>query len=83
MLDGTDLERSLLDLPRGKVVDVIVARDGREQTLQLTVGVGKADWNTRCRDLAAIGRSCFRQLLSKRRKRPGVPEMLCRRQNKV
>ena len=41
VLDGTDLERSLLDLPRGKVVDVIVARDGREQTLQLTVGVGK------------------------------------------
>lgn len=41
ILDGTDLERSLLDLPRGKVVDVIVARDGREQTLQLTVGVGK------------------------------------------
>lgn len=42
VLDGTDLERSLLDLPRGKVVDVIVGRDGREQTLQLTVGVGKA-----------------------------------------
>ena len=41
VLDGTDLERSLLDLPRGKVVDVIVAREGREQTLQLTVGVGK------------------------------------------
>jgi len=41
VLDGTDFERSLLDLPRGKVVDVIVARDGREQTLQLTVGVGK------------------------------------------
>ena len=41
VLDGTDLERSLLDLPRGKVVDVIVARDGREQTLQLTVGVGR------------------------------------------
>ena len=43
VLDGTDLERSLLDLPRGKVVDVIVDRDGREQTLQLTVGVGKAN----------------------------------------
>ena len=41
VLDGTDLERSLLDLPRGKVVDVVVARDGREQTLQLTIGVGK------------------------------------------
>ena len=41
VVDGTDLERSLLDLPRGKVVDVIVVRDGRAQTLQLTVGVGK------------------------------------------
>ena len=41
VIDGTDLERSLLDLPRGKVVDVIVARDGRDQTLQLTVGVGR------------------------------------------
>lgn len=41
VLDGTDLERSLLDLPKGKVVDVIVVRDGRDQTLQLTVGVGK------------------------------------------
>jgi serine protease Do len=39
--DGTDLERSLLDLPKGKVVDVVVVRDGRDQTLQLTVGVGK------------------------------------------
>ncbi len=42
VLDGTDLERSLLDLPRGKVVDVVVTREGREQTLQLTIGVGKA-----------------------------------------
>jgi serine protease Do len=41
ILDGTDLERSLLDLPRGKVVDVVLTRDGREQTLQFTVGVGK------------------------------------------
>lgn len=41
VIDGTDLERSLLDLPRGKVVDVIVVREGRDQTLQLTVGVGK------------------------------------------
>lgn len=40
--DGTDLERSLLDLPVGKVVDVVLQRDGREQTLQFTVGVGKA-----------------------------------------
>ena len=43
VLDSTDLERSLLDLPRGKVVDVVVARDGREQTLQLTIGVGKSN----------------------------------------
>ena len=41
-MDGTDLERSLLDLPRGKVVDVVIDREGREQTLQLTVGVGKS-----------------------------------------
>jgi len=41
ILDGTDLERSLLDLPRGKVVDVVLAREGREQTMQFTVGVGK------------------------------------------
>ena len=43
VLDSTDLERSLLDLPRGKVVDVVVARDGREQTLQLTIGIGKSN----------------------------------------
>ena len=42
VMDGTDLERSLLDLPRGKVVDVVIDREGREQTLQLTVGVGKS-----------------------------------------
>ncbi len=41
VIDGTDLERLLLDLPRGKIVDVIISRDGNEQTLQLTVGVGK------------------------------------------
>lgn len=41
VIDGTDLERLLLDLPRGKVVDVIISRDGHAQTLQLTVGVGK------------------------------------------
>ena len=41
VIDGTDLERLLLDLPRGKVVDVIISREGHEQTLQLTVGVGK------------------------------------------
>lgn len=39
--DGTDFERSLLDLPVGKVVDVVLTRDGRDQTLQYTVGVGK------------------------------------------
>lgn len=39
--DGTDLERLLLDLPRGKVVDVVVSRNGQEQTLQFTVGVGR------------------------------------------
>jgi serine protease Do len=39
--DGTDLERSLLALPRGKVVDVVLLREGREQTLQFTIGVGK------------------------------------------
>lgn len=41
IFDGTDLERSLLDVPRGKVVDVVLTRDGREHTLQFTVGVGK------------------------------------------
>lgn len=39
--DMTDLERSLLSLPRGKVVDLVLVRDGREQTMQFTVGVGK------------------------------------------
>jgi len=39
--DGTDFERSLLDMPRGKVLDVLVVRNGQEQTLQFTVGVGK------------------------------------------
>ena len=39
--DSTDLERSLLALPRGKVVDVVLLREGREQTMQFTVGVGK------------------------------------------
>lgn len=39
--DCTDLERSLLTLPRGKVIDVRVMRDGREQTLPFTVGVGR------------------------------------------
>lgn len=39
--DCTDLERSLLSLPRGKVVDLTLFRDGREQTMQFTVGVGR------------------------------------------
>lgn len=39
--DCTDLERSLLLMPRGKVLDFVLHRDGREQTLQFTVGVGK------------------------------------------
>lgn len=39
--DSTDFERSLLALPRGKVVDVVLLREGREQTMQFTVGVGK------------------------------------------
>lgn len=40
--DGTDLERSLLAMPRGKVVDLVLQREGREQTLQFTIGVGKS-----------------------------------------
>ena len=40
--DGTDLERSLLGLPVGKVVDVVVEREQKKHTLQYTVGVGKA-----------------------------------------
>lgn len=39
--DATDLERALLDLPRGKVVDVTLLRDGKEHTMQFTVGVGR------------------------------------------
>ncbi len=39
--DSTDFERSLLSLPRGKVVDLVLLREGREQTMQFTVGVGK------------------------------------------
>jgi serine protease Do len=38
--DGTDLERSLLGLPVGKVIDVIVERGDSRRTLQYTVGVG-------------------------------------------
>lgn len=39
--DRADWERSLLDIPLGKVVDVKVVRDARDITLQFTVGVGK------------------------------------------
>ncbi|MFN9719352.1 MAG: trypsin-like peptidase domain-containing protein [Planctomycetota bacterium] len=39
--DGTDFERALLDQPQGRVVDVILVRDGREQTMQFTIGVGR------------------------------------------
>ena len=38
VLDATDLERSLLDLPRGKVVDVVLDRNGKEERLAFTVG---------------------------------------------
>lgn len=41
ILDSTDLERSLLDQPQGRVVDVVLVREGREQTMQFTIGVGK------------------------------------------
>jgi serine protease Do len=44
--DSTDFERSLLALPRGKVVDVVLLREGREQTMQFTVGVGKQSVTT-------------------------------------
>lgn len=40
--DGTDLERSLLDLPSGKVIDIVLLRDGAEQTVQYTVGTASA-----------------------------------------
>lgn len=36
--DATDLERSLLDIPRGKVVEFIVERGGQRQSLPFTVG---------------------------------------------
>ncbi len=39
--DGTDFERALLDQPQGRVVDVVLVREGREQTMQFTIGVGK------------------------------------------
>ncbi len=40
--DGTDLERSLLDLPAGQIVDVVLKREGQEQTLQFKVGAGRS-----------------------------------------
>jgi serine protease Do len=39
--DGADWERALLNLPVGKVIDVQVDRDGRDVTMQFTVGVGR------------------------------------------
>lgn len=39
--DGADWERSLLDIPIGKVLDVQVERAGEPLTLQLTVGLGQ------------------------------------------
>ena len=43
--DGTDLERSLLDMPVGKVLDVVVERGGEQQTLQFTIGIGRSTAN--------------------------------------
>ncbi len=40
--DGTDLERSLLDLPAGQVVEIILRRDGRDQTVKYVVGHGRS-----------------------------------------
>ena len=42
VVDATDLERALLDLPRGQAVDVKILRDGKELVRQLTVGSGQA-----------------------------------------
>jgi serine protease Do len=40
--DGTDLERSLLDMQAGKVLDLVLERDGARQTLQYAIGAGSA-----------------------------------------
>ena len=40
--DGADLERSLLDIPVGTVLDIDVLRDGKPLALKMNVGVGKA-----------------------------------------
>lgn len=40
--DGADLERSLLDIPVGTVLDVDVTRGGKSVALKMNVGVGKA-----------------------------------------
>lgn len=40
--DGADLERSLLDIPVGTVLDVDVLREGRTVGLKMNVGVGKS-----------------------------------------
>ena len=41
--DGTDLERSLLDLPAGRVVDVVLERDGQPKTLQFIVSANSTN----------------------------------------
>ena len=40
--DSADWERALLELPVGKVIDIIVGRDGRDVTMQFSVGVGRS-----------------------------------------
>ena len=39
--DGTDLERALLDQPKGQMVEVRLQRDGKEHVRQFTIGAGK------------------------------------------
>lgn len=41
IIDGADWERSLLDIPVGKVLDVEVERAGESVSLQITVGLGQ------------------------------------------
>ena len=38
--DSADFERSLLDIPVGKVLEVSIVRDGKPVSLEFTVGVG-------------------------------------------
>ncbi|MEZ6040150.1 MAG: trypsin-like peptidase domain-containing protein [Planctomycetaceae bacterium] len=44
--DGTDLERSLLDIPAGRTLDVLVQRGGEEYTLSYTIGAGRSVGNS-------------------------------------